>query len=410
MAGCQVVQTDDDHGDTRTTATPITPAPVTRVSGHLETAADVDSFRLVVRSPGTVYAASRSGDVEVSIESATHSSPGGTFHAALTVDPGPGRPVDVYVRVSGASSARYDLAVWLIERTESEPFTIELVFVGAEPTAQQRKIIGEAAQVWQDAIIRGLPDTPVLSSSWKCEEQDPSPFGEHIDDLRVYIRLKPEERDRGLAVSGVCWQREAGLPLISEVTLFADGLSFADAILRKLVVHELAHALGFGTIGRWDDLLENAAGHRNSDAMPMPMPMPMPIALPDTHFTGQQAVTAFDDLGGASHAGGKVPVENDVQVYGPSSVDSHWREAVFATELMTPRLSASSSEQPLSRVTLAALADLGYDVDYTRAESFALPGRTQPVLNEGSVMLYVGDDTRRGPVGVARTPVGTGSR
>ena len=110
---------------------------MTRVSGHLETTADVDSFRLVVRSPGTVYAASRSRDVDVSIESATHSSPSGTFHAALTVDPGPGRSADVYVRVSGASSARYDLAVWLIERTESEPFTLELAFVGAEPTAHQ---------------------------------------------------------------------------------------------------------------------------------------------------------------------------------------------------------------------------------------------------------------------------------
>ena len=112
------------------------------------------------------------------------------------------------------------------------------------------------------------------------------------------------ESDRGLADRvPAAWTEW----LISEVTLFADGLSFGDAILRKLVVHELAHALGFGTIGRWDDLLENAAGHRNSGAMPMPMPMPM--ALPDTHFTGQQAVTAFDDVGGASHAGGKVPVE-----------------------------------------------------------------------------------------------------
>ena len=404
VVACEAVQPqDDDHGDTRAAATAIAaPAPVTRLSGSLETSADVDMFTFVVTSAATVYAASRFPDVDVSVGSAHRSSASGTPHDALTVDPGNRGSVDVYVRVSGGS-APYDLAVWLIDRSAPDAtFNIELLYVGAGPTPRQRAIIDAAARVWERVITRGLPDAPVLSASWKCEDEDPSPFGDRIDDLRVYIRLKPDrEAEKGLAVSGVCWQREDGLPLISDVTLLPVGLSLADDVLSKLVVHELAHALGFGSIGRWDDLLENDAAHH--------VPVFDSTTLPDTHFTGRDAVGAFDDAGGGSHSGGKVPVENDVREYGPSSVDSHWREAVFATELMTPRISASSSDQPLSKVTIAALADLGYAVDYSRAEVFTLPGTVNGLLTEQLVMLYVGDDIRREAARVAVTSGGTGS-
>jgi hypothetical protein len=48
---------------------------------------------------------------------------------------------------------------------------------------------------------------------------------------------------------------------------------------------------------------------------------------------------------------------------------SHWSEKCFADELMTGYLSGSS--QPLSPITLAALEDLGYSVDFTKADSFS---------------------------------------
>ena len=52
--------------------------------------------------------------------------------------------------------------------------------------------------------------------------------------------------------------------------------------------------------------------------------------------------------------------------------DSHWRESVFGHELMTPILNVGQ-EQPLSAVTIQSLADLGYGVDLSHAESFSLP-------------------------------------
>ncbi|MCY4375101.1 MAG: hypothetical protein OXC31_15170 [Spirochaetaceae bacterium] len=396
MAGCQIPPTGDDHGDTRQTATSIMPAPVSIVSGQLEGTADIDYFGLVVTSTRTVYAATRSRAFEVSIETAGYASSSGTFQDAATIVPGQGGSAEVYVRVSGAPSVPYQLAVWSIARTEPDPsFDIDLVYVGAEPTAKQRAIIRAAAGVWENVVASGFPDEPVLTNAWRCRPGDPDPFGDVIDDLRIYFRLEPaEETSAGLARAGTCWERSGGLPLISEVILDTETLGgLGDDVLRTLVVHEVAHALGFGSSRRWDDMLQSAAsGHVPDEAAP-----------PDTHFPGQRAVSAFDEVGGGAYRGRKVPVENDAGRYGAGSVDNHWRESVFGPELMTPRLSKSSGDQPLSTVTIAALADLGYHVDFTHAEAYTLPGGT-PFRVAGELQeLHLGDDIRRGPTGVALT-------
>lgn len=48
-----------------------------------------------------------------------------------------------------------------------------------------------------------------------------------------------------------------------------------------------------------------------------------------------------------------------------------WRESVFGNELMTRELSTLGN--PLSVVTLGAMADLGYVVKFTAADAYRLP-------------------------------------
>ena len=79
---------------------------------------------------------------------------------------------------------------------------------------------------------------------------------------------------------------------------------------------------------------------------------PGSTALPDAHFAGTAAVSAFDEIA-SSCADGKVPVENDTENHSGTTLDNHWRESVLGTELMSTVLS-SSSEQ-LSKITIAAL-------------------------------------------------------
>jgi hypothetical protein len=80
-------------------------------------------------------------------------------------------------------------------------------------------------------------------------------------------------------------------------------------------------------------------------------------------FTGANAVAAYDAVFHTNVTG--VPVENSG---GAGTRDAHWRESVFNNELMTGYL--NSGTNPLSRVTVASLADLGYQVDPNAADAF----------------------------------------
>ena len=66
-------------------------------------------------------------------------------------------------------------------------------------------------------------------------------------------------------------------------------------------------------------------------------------------------------------------MENDTTRY-PGAEDSHWRESVFGDELMTGgERGVRGTFEPLSSVTVASLADLGYAVNYAAADAFRLP-------------------------------------
>ena len=125
-------------------------------------------------------------------------------------------------------------------------------------------------------------------------------------------------------------------------------------------MHEIAHALGFGT--RW---YQHHLVRYPSQGLDGNLVFPEP----DTHFTGALATAAFDAAGGAAYIDGKVPVQNSG---GPGNRDGHWRESVLEHELMTPTL-GSSPTQSLSAITIQSMADMGYAVDVTRAESYLLP-------------------------------------
>jgi hypothetical protein len=52
-------------------------------------------------------------------------------------------------------------------------------------------------------------------------------------------------------------------------------------------------------------------------------------------------------------------------------VDSHWRDTVFGAELMTGFVNEGGN--PMSRVTIASLQDLGYQVNMDAAQPYQLP-------------------------------------
>jgi hypothetical protein len=128
----------------------------------------------------------------------------------------------------------------------------------------------------------------------------------------------------------------------------ADGALEQSGRLGDVILHELGHVLGIGTV--WD-LTGTIDGEGTADPF----------------FNGNDARQSFLLAGGTSPAGYGVPVEN---TGGAGTRDSHWRESVLGAELMTGWISGSSN--PLSAITIASLGDLGYG-DPSRADPFRCP-------------------------------------
>ena len=313
--------------------------------------------------------------------------------------------INVEIALGGAHGS-YTLATWLMGTGDSS-FDIDLRYEESEWTASEKAALHNAAAFWERAITGDLSDVPILASDRTCgEDVDPLPFGTQVDDVVIHVTPDIIDGiDGTLARAGPCWGRAglpgaaAGLPFIGLIVFDVDDLGRLQAVgaLQSTIIHEMAHALGFGVL--WDDfrLLKNPSVDSSTT------PPSVVTEKVDTHFTGLRATLEFTSaaIGGRSYAGAKVPVENDISPdgFGVGGLDVHWRESVFGTEAMTPRLDTGAN--PVSRVTLASLADLGYKVDYSVADDYTLPPSGRAGLQgrpRHTVDLH--DDIWRGPVRV----------
>lgn len=209
---------------------------------------------------------------------------------------------------------------------------------------------------------------------------------QEVDDIVIlFQRVRIDGPGQTLAQAAACVVRSRGflppfgpptfeyLPVYGIVQVDdADVTDLsADGRLEEVILHEIGHALGLGNQG-WLTL------GLVDDARP-----PGSVLYHDTHFTGANAVEAFDGIGGASYDGGKVPVDNRGLQF-----TAHWRESVMGSELMTPFYDGSPS--PLSIVTAMSLVDLGYSVDPRAVDRYSLPA-TGPDADRGLGVPY-GDD------------------
>ncbi len=223
----------------------------------------------------------------------------------------------------------------------ASPFQIEVRF-GGGLTQAQKNAFKFAADRWAKVIVGDLPAMNV--------------DGELIDDVLILAEGADIDGPNGiLGQAGPTVLRPAGagaaafIPAKGQMQFDKADLAQMEAngTLNDVITHEMGHVLGIGTIWRNKGLLKNA-GKANPT------------------FTGANAKIEFGKLKGTGPA--EVPVAN---VGGPGTRDSHWRETVFGAELMTGIIATANN--PLSRMTVASLKDLGYVVDLEAAEAYSLP-------------------------------------
>lgn len=214
----------------------------------------------------------------------------------------------------------------------TDEYNIEFNFdAGAQAYAN---VFEAAASKLEAFITLGLPDT--------------THFDEVIDDLLINASVVSIDGVGGvLGQAGPDFIRaDSRLPYLGSMEFDSSDMAdmAADGSLAAVIVHEMLHVLGIGTL--WDDL-----GLRSG-----------------ANYIGTNAVEAYQNLAG-NNSLTSIPLTTGV---GPGSDYSHWDENIFNNELMTPFINAGNN--PMSVITAGALEDLGYSVNYSAADSYSLFG------------------------------------
>ena len=248
----------------------------------------------------------------------------------------------VQVQNASAQTALYSVSSnFTAAVSDALAFKIQLNYgVGTETlNGAARGAIASAAQFWENAIVS-------RSAITKLNNLTIDIVGLAIGDPDTLAYAGPLVTTDG--VSLFISSAEATLNL-SKYSIFNSD----PAYLRRIMVHEFAHALGFGTL--WVPLDVPSRGK---------IGQAWTDATTATYRANSYAGYAYGNLIGVD---GAVAVPLD-------RVDlSHWDETRFDAELMTPYAEGSGIAMPASALTLSALRDLGWRVNLAAAEPYALP-------------------------------------
>lgn len=276
-------------------------------------------------------------------------------------------------------------------------FKVEIRYYGPPPSAQVQAAF-EAARGRIQAMVTGdLPSTNInnvnLGDANTCGVPGVT-VNEIVDDLIIYATVKTIDGiGKVQASSGPCLVRSTTkLPALGKMEMDVDDLTQLanSGRLNAVVLHEMLHVLGFGTI--WEDVTPVRITGVNTA---------------DSRFSGPLAIQACVDAGGSSICAGGVPVESCVGIAGcgEGTRDSHWREPVFRAELMTGYVESINIAMPLSAMTVQSFADLGYAVTTADADAYRIPGTAIRLPDETTEPAVKWETTRRALFEVTETGV-----
>ena len=253
-------------------------------------------------------------------------------------------PIPIALAVAAGFAVAFSVA-WAAPAAASN-FSITLDFSDGGLTSGEEAVFEEAANYW-DHVITGYKSG--ISGM----------HGVYIDASAQYIdgaggilaQTSPGGYEFKTASNGVQYT------LLSDSSIVIDsadiGNVYNQGYLYPVIVHEMAHAMGFGTVWDVNNVYVDGSGHYTGAAA---------LAAYQHEFVGQQNATY-------------VPVE---LAGGPGTADGHWNEVTGGAgptgivtyysgqdmeyELMTGWLNLPASQLFVSQTTIHQFEDLGYTV------------------------------------------------
>jgi len=251
--------------------------------------------------------------------------------------------------------------------TVATDFNVGVRFFGPTPSKAAEAAFDEAAARIRAAIVGDIPDVNIPATR-NGAGIDMSFCGvngvivnEVIDDVLIYASIAPiDGPEHILASASVCVIRNQSR--LTSIGVMKFDVADIDAListnrLSNVVLHEMLHIVGFGTI--WTDtrrpggVLLSGGGTENP------------------RYIGSFGISACGMAGGTGACGGGVAVEG--LPFTSGTADSHWRESIFDSELMTGFVEAQGISMPLSAITIQSLADEGYVVNLFAGEQYLVP-------------------------------------
>ncbi len=207
-----------------------------------------------------------------------------------------------------------------------------------------------AATRWDSIITADLPDY------------------EGVHDLVISVSMPAIDGVHGILgqAGSTALRPISNLPYLGVMQFdIADVIDMAKKnTLPDVIFHEMGHVLGFGNLWQTDNL-------KNS-----------------TGYIGIHALAAYQTLSKLTTAT-SIPIETNG---GSGTAGVHWDDLTFGSELMTGY--TSNGVMPLSAMTIGALEDLGYSVDYSKADSYSMPTRVELAnLQESIVGSFIANNT-----------------
>lgn len=240
----------------------------------------------------------------------------------------------------------------ILHATVVTSYVMDVRFWGPTMTADQQALFTNAAARIRGILVGSVPTVDGTGADpAACGVSGVPVLTENIPGVIIYASVQAiDGPGQILASAGPCYVRDQNdFRTVVGVMRFdeADLASLTNGgSLQDVITHEMLHVVGVGAFWNAKGLL---TGYNTSAVA----------------YIGSEGIIGCRVTGGTTSCASAVPVEN---TGGSGTANSHWRESVFGSELMTGY--ANAGPMPFSIMTARSLTDIGYTINPAAVDAY----------------------------------------